>query len=115
MDLATEFRDTLVDNLDKMLEAYGTEPDPEPIANFLIDQLEEYADEQAIDDIAQELEEAGQLEASLQESLEAEMSSNDEFEFTGEELVSLLERLCNIEWAEIQSLEDEEDDFDDDE
>lgn len=119
MILAADFRETLVDELDTMLEAYGSNPDPEPIATFLIDQLEEYADEHGIEDVAQILEESGELEASLQESLEAEMSSNDEFEYTGEEVVSLLERLCNVEWSDDATSADEEDEdedeFDDDE
>ena len=41
------------------------------------------------------------------------MSSNDEFEYTGEEIISLLERLCEIEWVE--SEDDEEDDDDEEE
>ncbi|MFK7930014.1 MAG: hypothetical protein AB8H79_17605 [Myxococcota bacterium] len=115
MHLATEFRETLVDELDTMLDAYGKNPDPEPIATFLIDQLEQYADEYGIDDIVQGLEESGELEAALQEALEAEMSSNDEFEYTGEELVSLLERLCNVEWSDDENMTaEDEDDFDDD-
>jgi hypothetical protein len=44
------------------------------------------------------------------------MSSNDEFEYTGEELVSLLERICGIEWESStdDDDDDEDDDFDDD-
>ena len=37
-------------------------------------------------------------EHTLAETLEEEMGSNDEFEFTGEEIVSLIERMCGIEW-----------------
>lgn len=108
MILDTEFRETLVDELDELLEAYGNDPDPEPIATFLIEQLEMYAEDYAIDDIRIKLEASGELEAPLKEVLESEMSSNDEFTFTGEELVSLLERLCNIEWDEVEEYEDED-------
>ena len=114
MTLDTEFRDNLVDELDELLDAYGDAPDPEPIATFLIEQLEMYADEEGIDDILIQLEEAGELEAPMKEVLESEMSSNDEFEFTGEEIVSLLERLCNIEWADGVASGGAVDDDDDD-
>ena len=113
MVIDVEFRDDLVDELDELLEAYGSSPDPEPIADFLIDQLEMYADERAIDDILIKLEESGALDTPLQEAIESEMGSNDEFEFTGEEIVSLLERLCNIEWGDV-AVDVEEDDLDDD-
>jgi metal-responsive CopG/Arc/MetJ family transcriptional regulator len=110
MQLADSFRESLVDELDDMLENYGDSPDTEAIAEFLIEQLELYADERGIEDILAVLEEAGELDSSLKETLESEMSSNDEFEYTGEEIVSLLERLCSIEWG----APDDDDDLDDD-
>ena len=114
MTLDNEFREDLVDDLDELLEAYGDTPDVEPIADFLIEQLEMYADENIIDDIQLKLEESGELDAPLKEVLESEMSSNDEFEFTGEEIVSLLERLCNIVWDEGVAGDDDDEDFDED-
>lgn len=114
MTLDSEFRETLVDELDELLEAYGSNPDPEPIADFLIDQLEMYADEHSIDDILIALEEDGELDAPLREVLETEMASNDEFRFTGEEVVSLLDRLCNIVWDEVGEEEGDDDDDEDD-
>lgn len=109
MKMDSEFRESLVDELDDMLEAYGDTPDHEAIAEFLIEQLEVYADEHGIDDIITTLEAEGELDAPLQETLESEMSSNDELELTGEEVVSLLERLCHIEWDDV----DDDDDWDD--
>lgn len=114
MLLDVSFRETLVDELDDMLDAYGTKPDAESIAEFLIEQLELYADEAGVDDIVTSLEESGELEAPLQETLESEMSSNDEFEYTGEEIVSLLERICQIEWDNVDDDDDEEEDLLDD-
>jgi metal-responsive CopG/Arc/MetJ family transcriptional regulator len=114
MQFDVSFRETLVDELDDMLDAYGTKPDSESIAEFLIEQLELYADETGIDDIINALEEAGELEAPLQETLESEMSSNDEFEYTGEEIVSLLERLCHIEWDSVDGDDEDEDELLDD-
>ncbi|TVQ91305.1 MAG: hypothetical protein EA397_09590 [Deltaproteobacteria bacterium] len=112
MKLDDAFRETLVDELDDMLDAYGSQPDPEPIVEFLIEQLEIYADDYGIDDMITSLEESGELDAPLQETLEAEMSSNDEFEYTGEEIVSLLERVCHIVWDSIED-DEELDDLDD--
>jgi len=115
MIMDTEFRETLVDELDELLEAYGNTPDPEPVGDFLIEQIELYADEYGVDDILIKLEESGELEAPFKEVLESEMSSNDEFEYTGEEIVSLLERLCNIEWDDVDVDDVDEFEEDDDE
>ncbi len=114
MILDNEFRENLVDELDELLEAYNDTPDAEPIVDFVIEQLELYADENGIDDILISLEEEGELDAPLKEVLESEMTSNDEFEYTGEEIVSLLERLCNIEWDEVADDNDEDEDEDED-
>ena len=115
MQLPISIRDSLVDELDEMLDAYSTDPDTEAVVTYLLEQLEILADEEGIEDVLQELEEGASLEAPLPEVLESEMSSNDEFEFTGEEIVSLLERICEIEWEEEDGdddLEDEDEDED---
>jgi hypothetical protein len=106
-------RDALVEDIDEFLQAFSDDPEPEAVASYLTESLEEWADQQGIEEIITTLEEEGELDASLQETLETEMSSNDEFEFTGEEIVSLLERACGIEWTEDE--DDDEDDDDDDE
>lgn len=110
MQLPIIIRDSLVEDLDDMLEAYANDPDTEAVVSYLLEQLEILADEEGIDDVLSELEDDASLEAPLAEMLEAEMASNDEFEFTGEEVVSLLERLCEIEWEN-----DEDDEWEDDE
>ena len=74
------------------------------------DELEAWADEEGMDDLLVDLEESGALEEPLADMLESEISSNEEFECTGEEVVVLLENLCAIEWDA-----DEDDDDDDDE
>ena len=112
--LPNSLRDSLNDELDALLENFGTDPDCEQLAGFVIEQLELYADEEGHDDFIVDLEESGALEGSLQEELEAEMNSNDEFEFTGEEIVSLLERLCGIEWGDEDDDEEEDEDEDED-
>lgn len=98
-------REQLVDELDEYLEAVSASPDAEALVHYVVELLETHADDHGIEDVISQLEEAGELEATFSESLEEEMTSNDEFEYTGEEVVSLLERMCAIEWDE----EEEED------
>ncbi len=115
MQLPNSMRDHMVDDLDEYLEAVSASPDTEAIAAYVIELLETYAEDAGIDDIVAALEEETALDGSLVETLEEEMSSNDEFEYTGEEIVSLVERLCEIEWVEGEDDEGEDDDDDEDE
>jgi hypothetical protein len=115
VQLPNSMRDHMVDDLDEYLEAVSASPDTEAIAAYVIELLETYAEDAGIDDIVAALEEETALDGSLVETLEEEMSSNDEFEYTGEEIVSLVERLCEIEWVEGEDDEGEDDDDDEDE
>lgn len=108
MQLPNSMRDNMVDDLDEYLDAVSASPDTEAIANYVIELLETYAENAGIDDVLGSLEEAAALDGTLVETLEEEMSSNDEFEYTGEEIVSLLERLCEIEWIEVEGDDDDE-------
>lgn len=111
MQLPASIRETLVSEMEDYLGALSDHPDSEAVAAYLVEQLEALADDAGVDDVVTELEESGGLEVPLLEALEEEMSSNDEFEYTGEECVSLLERLGEIDWEE----DDDDDFFDDDE
>ncbi|MFT4625124.1 MAG: hypothetical protein ACI8PZ_003790 [Myxococcota bacterium] len=115
MQLPSALRDSLVESLDGYFEALGKSPDSEAATAYTIELLEEYADESGVDDMVLDLEESGALDDSLQSVVEAEIDSNDEFECTGEEMVSLLERLCGIEWigGDTESGDDDDDDDDD--
>ena len=75
--------------------------------------VEMSADENDLEELVLTLEEEAQLDDSLATVIEEEMESNDEFEYTGEEIASMLERMCNIEWNDDKS--DDSDDDDDDE
>lgn len=99
MKLPESARDMLVEELDDFLAAYSGSPDAESVATYLVELLENVADDHTMDDIVPALEESGSLDMPLIEMLDAEMTSNDEFEYTGEEIVSLFERLCDIEWT----------------
>jgi hypothetical protein len=100
VQLPNSMRDNMVDDLDEYLDAVSASPDTEAIAGYVIELLETYAENEGIDDIVAGLEEAASLDGTLSETLEEEMSSNDEFEYTGEEIISLVERLCGVEWIE---------------
>ncbi|MBN2800835.1 MAG: hypothetical protein JXX28_16990 [Deltaproteobacteria bacterium] len=106
MELPLYLRESLVDEMDQFLEAFSSNPDAEAVAQYLIELLESYADGAEVDDIVGEFEDENALDGGLSEVLEGEMSSNDEFEYTGEEVVSLLETLCDIEWSDDLSSDD---------
>lgn len=120
IQLPHEMRDTVVEQLDEYLEAQTGSPDGETVAAYVIELLGTVSDELKIDDadeIVLKLETSGELEASLQEVLEEEFERDDELEFTGEEIVSILEKVCDVEWTTKDDDDDddvEEDDEDDD-
>lgn len=113
MQLPETIREALVNDLEEFLSNLPDDPEAEMVANFIVEQLEIYADEHGIEDIVVSLEESGSLDGGLRDELESEMSNNDEFEYTEEECVELLETMCDIEWVEVEE-EDEEEDLDDD-
>ena len=118
MQLPSDMRDTLVEQLDEYLDAHASSPDAEAVASYVVELIGTVAEELKLDDadeIILKLESSGELEAGLSEVLEEEFESNDEFEFTGEEVVSLLEKLCDLEWAagDDDDVDDDDDDTDD--
>ena len=113
MQLPNTMRDKMVEDLDEYLEAVSASPDTEAIASYVIELLETYAEDAGIDDVVATLEEESTLDGTLVETIEEEMSSNDEFEYTGEEITSLLERLCDIEWIEGEDGDDDEEEDED--
>lgn len=119
MQLPHEMRDTLVEQLDEYFDAQSGAPDGETVASYVIELIGTVAEEMKIDDgveIILKLESSGEMEASLLELLEEEFESNDEFEYTGEEIVSLVEKVCEIEWTtkDDDDAEDDEDEEDED-
>lgn len=117
IQLPHEMRDTVVEQLDEYLEAQTGTPDGETVAAYVIELLGSAAEELKIDDadeIVLKLETSGELEASLQELLEEEFERDDEIEFTGEEIVSVIEKVCDVEWTTKDDDEEEEEDDEDD-
>ena len=111
MQLPVSLRADLLDEIDQFLQAASA--GPEALTQCVLDLLETFADEQGIDDIVSALEDAGELEAPLQESLENEFITNENFHETGEDTITVIEQLCGIEWIDDADF-DELDDFDDD-
>jgi hypothetical protein len=116
MELPHEMRDSLVEQLDEYFDAHSGSPDGEVIAAYVIELIGTVAEELKVDDgdeIILKLESSGEMEATLLELLEEEFESNEEFEYTGEEIVSLVEKVCAIEWTTKDDADDDDDDDDD--
>lgn len=116
MQLPHGMRDALVEQLDEYFDAQSGSPDGETVASYVIELIGTVAEELKVEDgdeIILKLESSGEMEASLLELLEEEFESNDEFEYTGEEIVSLIEKVCEVEWT-TKDEDDSEDDSDDD-
>jgi hypothetical protein len=117
MQLPHEMRDTLVEQLDEYLESLHGSPESEVVAAYVVDLVSTVAEElkiQHAEEIVLKLESSGELEASLLELLEEEFDSNEEFEYTGDEIVSLVEKVCDVEWTTKEEDDDDDDDDDDD-
>ena len=102
MQLPHGMRDALVEQLDEYFDAQSGSPDGETVASYVIELIGTVAEELKVEDgdeIILKLESSGEMEASLLELLEEEFESNDEFEYTGEEIVSLVEKVCEVEWT----------------
>ena len=113
MQLPHEMRDTMVEQLDEYFDAQSSTPEAEAVAAHVVELISTVADEMKLegaDEIILTLESSGELDASLLEVLEEEFESNQEFEFTGEDVVSLFEKVCEVEWT----TKDDEDDDDPD-
>lgn len=117
IQLPHEMRDHLVEQLDEYLEAQTGTPDGEVVAAYVIELLGTVAEELKVDDadeITLKLESSGELEASLLELLEEEFESNEELEYTGEEIITLIEKVCDVEWTTAEDVEEDEEEDEDD-
>jgi hypothetical protein len=101
VQLPSNFRETLVEQLDGVISAYDEGVDPEVVATFVLEFTETFGEDEGIDNIIEDLETAGNIGGNLLDALESEYESSD-MEVTAEEAVSLLERLCGIDWEDTQ-------------
>lgn len=118
IQLPHEMRNTVLEQLDEYLEAQHSQPDAESVAAYVVEVLGTVAEELKLgdaDELVTRLEASGELEASLQEVLEEELEGDDELEYSGEELLRVVEKVCDIEWTTKDEEEEEDEDEDEDE
>ena len=110
IELSQALRDSLVEALEEFIDQQDGNLDSESIAQFMVDTLEELAakvEDIPPEDLIAQFESTGQLDASLYEVLEDTLASSRETEFTSDQLVLILEKLCEIDWV----ANDDADDF----
>lgn len=119
VELPQEMRELLVERLDDFISELTDTSDTESIAQSIVHSIEAIADEveyEKAEEVIARLEASGELEGSLTEVLEEHLSAEDDFDFTGEDLVSMIEKICEIEWADLEDeADDDVDDFFDEE
>ncbi len=117
MQLPVEVRESLIVTLDEYFENENDSPDASELAHFLVQSLEQVAEEAGVDDVeelVERIEEEAELDEALVRVLRDELSANDELELTGEEVTSFFVEICQIKWDEEEEFEelDEFEDFD---
>jgi hypothetical protein len=102
--LPDEMRDILVEQLDDFLESNDeADADLEDLASGVVEVIQSAAaeiDYRQAEDIAALLESSGDLDTSLSDILSEQFDRAYADGMTGEELVSFLEKACEIEWDE---------------
>jgi hypothetical protein len=104
VQLPVTFRVELLDEIDQFLAV--SSPGSEVLTQCVIDLIEAFGDENGIDDIQSALEDSGELDAPLQDALENEFITNENFHHTGEDTIYMLEQLCDIDWIDDADFDD---------
>lgn len=115
MLLPIEIRESLVMALDEYFETENDDPDSGELASTFVRLLQEAAEEADIDEadeIIILIEEEAELDESLADTLAYAFGRSDDLELSGEEVVSLVEKLGLLEWDEDEDMLDEIDDLD---
>ncbi len=99
MQLPSSVRETLLEELETYIDAVD-EPDIETVVSYTLEQLQLAEEEWDFDDIVGTIEDEAGLDASLAECFDEELTSRDDFVFTGEEVLSVFEQLTGIEWVD---------------
>lgn len=118
IQLPNEMRVTLIEQLDEYFDSLTGTPDAETVAEEVVEIIETVAEEMKVDDadeIIVKLETSGELDASLQEVLEAEFDRDEDFDFVASDIVRMLEKVCDVEWSSRDDGEEDEDEDDEDE
>jgi uncharacterized protein (DUF1778 family) len=116
MELPAAVREKLVMSVDEYIETVNDDPDASSLAEFVIAALCAAAEETGVEDaedLVINIEEEAALDESFVETLELEFTNNDEIGLTGEEIVSLMEKVAGISWkdADGDGFGDDEDPF----
>ena len=109
LELPKTMRDLLVDQLDEYCENLDSSSDTESIAESVIEHIEGVSQEVGGvngEEVLGQLEASGELEASMVEFLEDAFASDAAFIYSGEEIVALLEKSCEIDWLDQGEEED---------
>jgi len=106
MNLPLSLRESILDQVDAYVDAVDT-PNSEAVVEVVIEQLELLQDENEIDDIIGKLEDSGALADPFSEALDEEFTGAAGFVFSGEDVVTTLERLCGIDWIEDEAFDPE--------
>jgi hypothetical protein len=108
ISLPQEYRDLLLEQLDEYLESADDTGDAAGMVQDIIELLQSAADECDVDvaggDIVAFMENEGEIEDGLFDILLDELEEEDLEDFSGEDLIVLLEKIVEIEWVD----EDEE-------
>lgn len=103
IELPKAMRQMIIELIDENFSQIGDDGAPEDYAQAVIDAIEAAADEldeETGDEIVSHLEAAGELEESLVDTMAEGFRDDDEFDYIGESVMRLIERMCNIEWSE---------------
>lgn len=109
MKLPEQVRDTIILSLDEYLETINDQPDAAELAEQTVQAISSGAEESGLEDyeeVVLQIEEEMEMEESLVETLEYEFQKADDLELSGEDLISLIDRVCGLSW-------EDEDDFED--
>jgi hypothetical protein len=108
IELPQEYRDLLEEQLDEYLESQDDTSDAAAMVQHILELLQRVADECEVDvpgkDIIAHMENEGELEDGLFDLILEELEEEEIEDFTGDDLLTLLDKIVEIEWVD----EDEE-------
>ena len=98
IELPGSLRDVLVERIDEEIDAHGASTPEQWVEAVLVglDAAAEELDEDLGENLVKNLEESGELEQSLSDELEEQFEDLDDG--SGEELVRILDGVCEIAW-----------------
>ncbi len=103
LELPKVMRQMIIEFIDENFGNVGEDGAPEEYAQAVVDAIETAADEvdeETGDEIVSHLEASGELDDSLVDTMAEGFRDDPEFDYIGEGVMRLVERMCNIEWTE---------------